>query len=352
MSAPTKLTREALSDAIRHVAKAWDAWSASEQPRTQWHGREVKCLSESLIKAFHQLIELVSTMNVEPRIKKIVLAIDHFDDQLKRWAEDMSAFPDQTDPAGSPELREAWVQVVNKFKEKVRSKPSPISEYDQQNLSDRQIARMYFWRDDNGDDDIARVLRERKKPGSEFNPETWVHPLDVKDDQKIGQAWEMRSSRVDNKQAELGVAPEAPESIYELLQQNVSSEQILRMKKGSTIEGIRNVARAHNLAVDGVKPDGENTEELAEPEIPASPTSEEILGGNGVPAPFQAVPAVIYDGDDQKRGFLVNAISEMQTNGKTVEEIVELMQEDFPQLTPDHVMAIQSDLAQETVAGL
>ena len=262
MSAQTvtkQLTRKSLAEAITSVERSINAWNAGEGPRVDWRGRNVKCLSERMIAVFGSLAEMTATNNVSQDAKKVVLAIDDFDDAMGNWAENCQINPDETNPAGDEEFWKAWKIVKLRIAERARAVPRHIKEYQEQSLNDRQIALQYHWVDKLGEPNIDMVQDEKLKPGTHFDPKTWVHPLDAKDSAEIDRAWSSRSVKVAAEQESKGVIPEAPESIYELLKQRVSSSQILRMKPKSTIEGIRAVALKHDLEVDGVKVHGEKS---------------------------------------------------------------------------------------------
>lgn len=78
-------------------------------------------------------------------------------------------------PDGSPKVWDAWARVEAAFEKSKGSKPIPIKELKEVNRAgDTQIAWIYGWKDANGEADVQKVREEYEKPGTHYNPDTWV----------------------------------------------------------------------------------------------------------------------------------------------------------------------------------
>jgi hypothetical protein len=181
-------------------------WRAADGPNVGWQGVTVKAMSDELDIGLRMLCDAVAdtiggiTRDFEPSVRRQILAIDQLAYAYRKFMQDASFESPTAPPSGSDSLWNAWDAVERSFNaldDMAGLKPPPPVHHliDVEKVSPMQIARIYGWIDENGDPDTAKVFEERDKPGTHFDPKTWVHPA-IKSSQKLVDAqWSVREPR-------------------------------------------------------------------------------------------------------------------------------------------------------------
>lgn len=310
------LTRNKLIDSINHIRKLVNVWEASDGPLVRWRTGDRKPITEELIEAFDGLFSLVGVTKVADDAKKIVLAIDQFDDLLADWAEGCELSPEDTDPHGSQKLWAAFDAIFEACEVPQRRKPESIKQLGIEKVSEGQIALIYGWKHSDGSPDVQKVREERDNPGTHYNAETWIHPADLRAQNEINELWEKRLPRmVANESA--GGQREAPETLDELIQQRVPSKQIAMMKR-IDIDEVR--ARASQL---GIPLDGQFVPSISPADRMQSMRDEEADQHAQAMAAMNEPPKTLPD-----------RVMAMVEAGQSIQQIVDELKKDYPNLTP------------------
>lgn len=243
------LTRKKLGPLFQECRDLIAKWDNGSEPVVSWHQVPVKAISDAVVKAWFALIEAAGTMDVEPSLKPAVLALDEFEDQFRNWAEYCEIAPDDTHPGGTPALWNAWSSFAEAMDQPIYRKPESIESLTAQGVGDRQIALIYGWSDEAGPQ-ANKVVEERAKPGTHYDPNKWVHPAERRRISEADSQWSKRELRVDERIIEKHTVREAPESIEELINQRVPSKQIAMMKNVD-VDEVRRVAAAIGIPLDG-----------------------------------------------------------------------------------------------------
>ncbi len=231
---------------VEALAKAWE--SDDQTPMVEYEMKEVRAVSKKLDRAWSELYDLVASGEIEPIAYPLVMAIDAWIDEVDRFRDSHTA-----NPGGSDELWKAWGDVLVLVKrEPVPQMLEPIGYLIQvQKCSPAQVAKIYEWKDEFGQPDARRVL-EVIQSGQESEPT--VSPHWTRTCQKNAELWEARSSRKRQVVKEVVAEPDipvlAPESMETLLEQNVPSRQIARMKNVDQ-QTVIDYARELGMIVDG-----------------------------------------------------------------------------------------------------
>lgn len=244
--------------AWQKLAGVLNAWESSEGPLV--NGR--KALSQELADAIELAIN--ETADSEPPTQhqennwEAVLLFDALANsyrEFKRLA-CQSATLEEIDVEGNQAL---W-RAIGSLREWSTTKynyplPSPIPVLRNQSVGDEQIARIYGFYDENGLPDLNRVILEEQKPGTYFNPKTWVHPAKKQRFETLRPAIEARKTRGKEYLREEDFGKTAPPSLDDLIKLGAPAVQI---------------ARLHNLSIDeaesllrGDESINEKTEETA-----------------------------------------------------------------------------------------
>lgn len=332
------LTRQEFAVRLHQVNEKVLAWEASDAPIVQWQGGPRKAISDALIKAFHEIFEMAGTNEVEQSAKPIILAVDQFEDALATWAEDCDISPEDTDPRGTQSLWIAWGEIFEVLKTRQARKPEDIRTLVAEKVSDRQIAMIYGWKDESGEFDLQKVREEKANPGTHYNPETWVHPSEVRMAEEVEAKWKDRQHRIDEKVAAKYVRKECPETIDELIVQRVPSKQIAMMKDVD-IEVVRK--RAAEL---GIPLDGQFVRRVSQIDQLADVRNVEIQRDAEVQSEMQSDQM-------EQSGTLVDKILELYVAEKTPGEIAEILKVDHPKLTHQKVAAIIRKAEEEAEAA-
>lgn len=227
--------------------EAWEIAPDESSPFVLWRGGSRRAVSEAVANAWADLLDFCDSDNFDDAAKPVVLAIDVFEDALSRWSSDIEIDPSNTDPGGSPALWSAWQRIAQVKPARI-VQPDPIrSLIEVHGVSDRQIAIMY------GFSDVRMVREEYDKPGTHYDPKTWVPPTHRRRMEKIAESWAARGKRSRSGHSKPKEAKPAPESLDSLIEQRVPSKQIAQMK-GITAEEVKARADFLGLPIDGVAP--------------------------------------------------------------------------------------------------
>lgn len=242
-----------IANAVKDVEALAKAWENDDQtPMVEHNMREVRAVSKKLDRAWSLLYDRVVSGEIEPLAYPLVMAIDAWIDEVDRFRDSHTA-----NPGGTDELWKAWGEVLLLAKRKPVEKMLEGIGYliQVQKCSPLQVAKIYEWKDEFGQPDARRVL-EVIQSGQEGEPT--VSPHWKRECEKNAALWEARTSRT--RQSLKEVVPEsdhspvlAPESMETLLEQNVPSRQIARMKNVDQ-QTVIDYARELGMIVDGQQP--------------------------------------------------------------------------------------------------
>jgi len=241
-----------IAAAVKKVEALTKAWEDDDHtPMVEHEMREVRAVSKKLDRSWSELYDLVASGEIEPLAYPLVMAIDAWIDEVDRFRDSNTA-----NPGGTSEMWSAWGDVLGL----AARKPVPqmlegIGYLTQvQKCSPAQIAKIYEWKDEFGQPDARRVLEVIQSGNAD---EPTVSPHWARLCKKNAELWEARSNR--KRQVVKEVVPEtsspvvAPESMLTLLEQNVPSRQIARMKNVDQ-QTVIDYARELNMIVDGQQP--------------------------------------------------------------------------------------------------
>jgi len=252
MSKKTNVTRSqlvSLAKSVSGVIERWEAANTDEAPHVVWRGRPTKAISEAMVESFEEMFGTVSTLDIDVDAHAIALAIDAFNDRYDEWAEQSELSPEMTSPSGSPEMWSTWRELITTLADRPVRSIESIAQLDIEKVGDRQIALIYGWAQSDGSPDIQKVREERANPGTHFDKSKWVHPQDAADAAEVAARWSQRSLRIAASDA-MGEASMAPETLDDLIRQDVSSKQIAMMLNIEVAE-VKERARLLNIPIDG-----------------------------------------------------------------------------------------------------
>jgi hypothetical protein len=247
-----QVVRKSVVEAVQSALDVYDAWEATDGPMVQWRGGEVKTMSLAVANAFDGLCGLCAATEADDDAKEVVLALDALQQELTAWKEAGDVAYESVHPSGTPELRACIAALREAIAPQPIRLPENIRELVESGVGDEQICKMYGFLDANGNVDLVKLSQEKREPGKHFNPDTWQPPWMKRRQREINERWERRVSVVHTPIGEQPPAPRqvAPESIDDLLAQNVGAEQIALMK-GMTVEAVEAYAREQGVPVAG-----------------------------------------------------------------------------------------------------
>jgi hypothetical protein len=345
-------TWENIAERVRKLESLHKQWETDAATPTVEHDRqEVRAVSQKLDTEWSNLHDYVAGGDIEPEAYELVMALDE-------WIDEVDAFRDAYDanPGGTRELWEAWQTVLLH----ARSKPRPqmlesISLLARvQKVSPSQIAQIYGWKDAYGQPDINRVLDALQ---NNDDPPT-VSPVYLAKRKKIDDAWERRQ----NRQRQTATEPVkqtkavsvAPESIETLLEQNVPSKQIARMKNIDQ-QTVIDYARELGVIVDGQTPPPALTPDQALSAIREA-ENERLQEARKLTAEKQkAAETREAEGQINTYADLNNyreQVRQMAFDGCTKQQIIAGLKEQHPdRCKPGSVAQIMSALEREAAAN-
>lgn len=312
------LNNTELTKAFRQVDESVSEWSASPDPRIRWKGDLRKCLSEDVFDALESLASLAGLQNEEVHAgaRRLMLYVDAFAAQWVKFT-DLSQAGADVDPAGSAELWAAFNAIRDNLQPPEFKKPEPIEQLAQrENVPAWQIAKIYGW-----GEDVRKVQEELEKPGTHYDPKTWIHPSQVALDREIDQKWARRTpldvpqTRVEPEAQQ--PAPIAPESLETLIQQRVPVEQIARMK-GISISVVEQQAAMMGVVLQGAR--------FVRPATEAGIHQEKMADEKNREVNFEREQNV------KMRDSAAKKVRDLRKAGKSPAEIQELLRSEFPSL--------------------
>lgn len=330
------LTRQTLAPALKALDAEVARWEAADAPIVRWRTGPRKAISDSLIESFHEMFEAVATDDVSDDIKPIVLKIDAFEDALAEWAEACDLTPEDADPRGSAKLWAAFREVISSLTEYRPRKAESIETLVAQKVSDRQIAMIYGWKQEDGSPDTTKVLEEKANPGTHYDPETWVHPSEMKAKAELDARWALRMDRVDARVVAKHTQREAPETLEELIQQRVPSKQIAKMKRVD-VELVRQRAAELGVPLDG---------QFVRRTSPADKMAE--LREADADREAELAQKMQPDADESGEPSLLERILELYVDGKSPQQIADELKADHPKLTYQKVSRMIQEAEQQT----
>lgn len=252
------LTRDDVLEAVEQLEAAVSAWEQAEEPTAEYQGRTVKAISDALVDGATELFNTLATADIEPEAWPLVLAADRFEAALINWAKRTESQPHRTDPEGGTEVWGPYQELLRAKTPRRWRQPTPIKALIAQNVTYRQIAKEYGWYlSDGRTPDETRVLEEISNPGMHYKPDSYVHPHDARYLRELEAQWNERCEGLEEGTSEFGELAAAsrredapkrkkewkppPESIEELLRQNVNIAQIAKMHRVE-LDDVRRLA--------------------------------------------------------------------------------------------------------------
>lgn len=227
---------------LRAAVDEWNSVPLDRVPTTIWEGEPRRVVTEEIQERAAELFDFVATPDVAEGVRDLVLAVDAFEAAFMRWAKDCERRPGKPDPSGGNDVWAPYYQMFRFLAPRPRRVPTPIPVM--RNYSTpvtlAQIARMYGWLTPDQKPDVNRVQREITAPGSEYDPETWIHPKDQERLDEINQRWQQRLIRLGAAKERAAEKRERPPHDFESLLRlpDIRAEQIAKMMK-MTVEEVR-----------------------------------------------------------------------------------------------------------------
>lgn len=236
------ITFAAVKEAVEKLNREIVDWQNADGPLVDYRGAPTRAISEALSQSCVTLFEFVDSDDIEPEAWPIVLAIDNFEREVTHHAEQTSVSPNNTDPGGGTPVWFAWNLVIRSLVPAKKRIPPPMTSLVAEGVRYRQIAKIFGWYEADGiTPDERKVVEEINSPGKHFNPDTYVHPSDAKKEVDLQYQWEERRKARAAREGRtvLGPAKQStakewappPETIEQLLKQEVSIRQIAKMHR-------------------------------------------------------------------------------------------------------------------------
>ncbi|MFZ9077516.1 MAG: hypothetical protein ACO23H_03210 [Alphaproteobacteria bacterium] len=341
-----------ISTAVKETENLHQQWDKDEEsPTVTFEYREVKAVSQKLDTQWSNLHDLVCVEKIEPAAYELVMAIDTWIDEVDKFRDDI-----HSNPGGTKELWQSWDQVLQLAKERPRPLMLEGINYlaKVQKCSPQQIAKIYEWKDQFGQPDVRRVLAVIETGVDEPT----VSPHYQRKIDRIAKLWEARQSRtrqvIESPVPEKPLPVVAPESIEILLEQNVPSRQIARMKNIDQ-QTVIDYAREIGMVVDGHQPPPSMTPEqhLANVRINENEMLKEAKE-------FKAQIANVAEAHNVKLrpetyeslNNYKEQVRQMTLDGCTKQQIIEGLQNQHPKRTkPSSVAQIMAAVEREAAAS-
>ena len=233
--------------------------NTAEQVQAEWvndlNQAHVDVITEKLSNALDSLVEEFTFAGNEviESIRPLALAVLKFGKEWYQFQEDLQKTgPERPTETGPNRM---WMALGYCFT--LRDKPpsygqpmEPIKILEKQGLTIQQIAQTYEWKTPNGEYDLVKTREEMLKPGLHLKP----GQRSPSAEKAIAEEW----AEIENIRSEFGqrarteaaksVTPIAPESIEQLISQEVFIDQIMHMKQVSK-EDVLAVAKAKGLNI-------------------------------------------------------------------------------------------------------
>lgn len=268
------LTKNAALNAAKKIINEWDAWLRQEGPTRSWQGEQVKIVSAQLDYTIRTECDSTADAefdDVEEAARGLVLRLDEVAYTFQRWVQNASMSLRSAPPWGSDELHRVIDHLRNQLRKSNLPPPPPIEQLNRQNVSPVQIANMYGWKnEEDGSADVQRVFEEMSKPGTQFDPKTWVHPSEAVALREINENWKARQPReklfpLDSSEQQPRPKPE-PMTMDQLIDARAPVEQIMRL-----------TGMDEDIVLDRAKEMGvELTERFIRPATPGAALQEQM----------------------------------------------------------------------------
>lgn len=324
-------TRDSVLREISLVHAIVEAWRLADTPNVLWQGQTRKAISTELQQAFDRIITFTKQDEFVESARELVLAIDDFEVALEAWLEKATRDPANTSPSGSAEMWSAWERVYLMHS---RSYGFPLPEpIDQLINRDKvpltQIAKIYGFLTPEGQPDLAKLNEEIAKPGTHYDPTTWIHPSRRRIAQEVAQRWEQRRKYAPARGKTQPVAPQvAVESIETLLRQGVDFKQIARMKRISIADVEQEATRL------GIRADRQRSLYTANPTVAHFDRMQEDVLRN---AEYESQSATVMTETDPSE--VDRLIREYGNMGLNPEQIRQSLMNIKPNLTDAEIQA-------------
>jgi hypothetical protein len=300
----------------------------------------IKAVSEAVANSLEALFAKVGTLDIATDAHAIVLAIDAFNDRYDEWAELSELSPEMSSPKGSPEMWAAWGDVMRSLPERPAKRLETIAQLDLEKVSDRQIALMYGWKQADGSPDVNKVREERAAPGTHYNAAEWVNPQYAKEDAEIAAKWSERAIRITSVES-IAEAKMAPETLDDLIRQDVPSKQIAMMLK-IDIEEVKARARALNFPLDGqfvpsVSPH-DRMQDIRDADVEKRRKLQELAAADSATRAAETDVATMPE-----------RILSLAADGQNPKQIAKLLSDDYPGLNEAKVAGILAHAKASTI---
>jgi len=191
-------------NAIMDLQKEYRAWQQSDGPTHM--GR--KAISKALFEAFEQATDAladqigqpdengnVTAKEVEESARQYVIHMDAVANAFRDWVRHSSMAVAAARPDGSDDLDKALDHLFGSLAPSKFRKPEPLEVLFAMNAPPHQTALKYGWIAEDGSPDVQKVYEEKEKPGTHYDPKTWVHPVQRKIQADVNAQWASRQPR-------------------------------------------------------------------------------------------------------------------------------------------------------------
>lgn len=319
-----KISRNELAEIFADVEKAIAKWEASDGPTEHWIGGPTKAISEEVEEWIDILCGFCAVTDAEDDAKAIMLALDAFATEWNAFLDAREISRDAVRPSGTPELWGRLRDLRAAFTPRPRKLPEPIRDLMEMETPtpDKQICLMYGFIAPDGSPDFIKLQEEKRKPGTHFDADTWVHPSEARRQAEIDAKW---AARTPPAESITKAAPKprkiAHESIEELFAQGVDVQQIADMKD-MLPEEVEAYARQHGLSTSGIAGEFAPDEAQARRNVLAAKRAE-------------TVPMSHPEIEDMDERILA-----CNADGMKTKDIAEALQPTYPDLSWQKVAAI------------
>jgi hypothetical protein len=221
--------KKLLRTSVSHAVQSYIAWLEDQ---------DVRYVTTELEESIDMLIEVFKTGDMPFDYREIWGTVTEIETAWNKWRDDH----DRNDGAVPGELFMKKMNELMSRSEKVKHKAikqiEPIPVLLEQKVTIPQIARMYNWYldpDTKTQPDMQKVYEELEKPGTHTG-ENYEDPVAQRQREKM-EAIHRKANELMQKSVSKGKKQTiAPESIEDLIRDNVPAQQICLMKDISTEE--------------------------------------------------------------------------------------------------------------------
>lgn len=241
-------------NAAKSIVSARRKWLEQDGPNVVWQGHLCKTISAELDAAIRNGCDLVADdgKEIEEKAKALLLIFDDLSASFLKWLQDASVQLPSAPPMGSDVLVRTLDRLEQQLQVKDLPLPPPVAELDKRRVTANQIANIYGWKLEDGSPDTQKVYDELAKPGTHFDPKTWVHPAVASQQAEVDRLWQNRSPRTkcfsltaEQSTKQPGQIP----SVEELIDLRAPIAQIVRLH-GLTEEQVRAEAAKRNIDLE------------------------------------------------------------------------------------------------------